>query len=184
MLIVGLGNPGSQYKKTPHNIGKEILEDFAKDFAFPPFKDNKKEAFSVTSKKILNQKIILAKPLIYMNDSGRAVKNLLLYFKLNPEDLWIIHDDLDLNFGKIKISKNRSSAGHKGVESIIDALHTKNFTRFRIGINPGFKPEATSFVLKKISKKEKTDGVIKLTGESLIFSIENGIVKAMSKYNK
>jgi len=183
MVIVGLGNPGSQYKRTRHNIGRDILESFAKNFLFPSFKENKKKVFSATKKEIFNKKVILSISLIYMNESGKAVKNLLSYFKAGIKDLWVIHDDLDLPIGKIRISKNRSSGGHQGVQSIINYLGTKNFIRFRVGIKPKFRSEAEKFVLKKFTKTEKISENTKLVEEILIFAIENGIDKTMQKFN-
>jgi len=183
MLIVGLGNPGSQYKKTRHNIGRNILESFAKNFIFPSFKENKRKAFSATEKEIFNKKVILGLSLIYMNESGRAIKNLLSFFKLGIKDLWIIHDDLDLPLGKIRISKNRSAGGHKGVQSIIDHLGIKNFVRFRVGIGRKFALAPNVEVLKKFAKTEKIDEITKLIEKALIFAIENGIDKTMQKFN-
>ncbi len=134
-LIVGLGNPGKEYENTPHNVGFMVLDEF-----------NKKELPGVR----------FFKPNTFMNNSGIAVKKEMRKLKLKPSHLIVVHDDIDIPLGQIKISQNKGSAGHKGVESIIQALGTKVFTRIRIGICPSAgKPEnVESFVLKKFSKEE------------------------------
>jgi PTH1 family peptidyl-tRNA hydrolase len=185
ILIVGLGNPGKKFENTRHNIGKIVVKKFAKNFKFPKFKLEKKLLAEISKKEIEKEKIILALPITFMNLSGHSVKNLISYFKLPFFNLWVVHDDLDLPLGKIRISKNRSSAGHKGVESIIDILGTKNFVRFRIGIKTFKKIKAADFVLQKFEKNEKKiiDKVIDLAIGALFFSIKNGLEKAMNKYN-
>jgi len=156
-LIVGLGNPGKKFIATRHNIGRATVKYLAQVFNFPNFKlkDNLK-AF-VTEKRIKNKKIILAILTTYMNDSGKGVKKLVDYYNIKPESLLIIHDELDLPLGKLKLSFGRSSAGHKGVQSIIDNLKTNKFYRLRIGIeNRKTKKIPTEkYVLEKFNKKEK-----------------------------
>jgi len=131
-LIVGLGNPGSKYEKTRHNIGFMVIDEIIDNFKFPIL--NFKSIFNAKISK--KQEVILAKPLAFMNNSGQAVKSLIRYWKLEIENLTVIHDDIDLPLGEIKVQQGRSSAGHKGVQSIIDALGTNNFIRVRIGIRP------------------------------------------------
>ena len=157
IIIIGLGNPGQEFKNTRHNIGFEVLDKIKEENDFPDFAFSKKFNAQI-SEGILNQeKTILAKPQTFMNDSGKSVKQLTDYYKVKEKALIVIHDDIDVALGKIKISEDSSSAGHKGVQSIIDKLKTKDFYRFRIGILPTKgKPEETEkFVLKKFTKKEK-----------------------------
>ena len=115
--------------------------------------------------------VVLAEPETFMNNSGRAVKELVNYYKTNPEDLWVIHDDIDLPVGEFKISKGQGSAGHKGVQSVMDELGTKEFNRVRIGICPeSGKPERVEdFVLKKFTgeEREKIEEVIKKVAEEM-----------------
>ncbi len=154
-LIVGLGNPEKKYKNNRHNIGFQIVDALLEQIergARKKKKDSFAEMVIIKNKKA---ETFLVKPLTFMNNSGLAVKKIIKEFKIKPENLILIHDEIDLPFGKIKISKNSSSAGHKGVESVIDALKTKNFTRIRVGINPGFKTDTAEFVLKNFSAKEK-----------------------------
>jgi peptidyl-tRNA hydrolase, PTH1 family len=136
ILIVGLGNPGPKYQNTRHNIGSRIIDEL--------------ESLSLPN-------VILAKPATFMNESGKAVKRLTKNYKLKTGDLIVVHDDIDLALGTIKIAKNRGSAGHKGVESIIKELGTKDFNRIRIGICPGAgKPENVErFVLQNFTKQEE-----------------------------
>jgi PTH1 family peptidyl-tRNA hydrolase len=166
-LLVGLGNPGKKYQKTRHNIGFRVIAEL----------------------KSLNLKgVILAKPGTYMNQSGQAVKKLIKNYKLKIKNLIIIHDDIDLPLGKIRIIKNRGAAGHKGVESIIKELKTKDFVRFRIGIQPktGKPKNPEKFVLQKFNKEEEkiVREVIKKTATAIELSLGEGLEKAMQKYNK
>lgn len=134
ILIVGLGNPGKKYKKTRHNVGHLLIDEFPK-----------------------RRNFIIAKPQTFMNESGKAVKALVKFYKIKLESLWVVHDDIDLPIGTIRISKNRGAAGHKGVQSIIKELKTKDFWRIRIGIQPktGKPKNVEKFVLQKFEKEEE-----------------------------
>ncbi|MEK7557729.1 MAG: aminoacyl-tRNA hydrolase [Patescibacteria group bacterium] len=164
-IIVGLGNPDKQYKKTRHNIGWLAIDVLANKLNLT-WQNNKK--FSAEIAK--NNEIILVKPLTYMNNSGQSVQAVLTFYKLLPKKfnlltnknsdlsqiLTVIHDDLDIDFGKYKISIDSRSAGHNGVESIIKNLKTKNFKRIRIGIKNFSltKIPAEKFVLQNFNKEE------------------------------
>lgn len=179
IIIIGLGNPGKKFEKTRHNLGQMAVKNFAKIFDFPNFREKKKLKTFFSQKKVFGQKIILALPITFMNESGQAVKLLVISYQLSVNNLWLVHDDLDLPCGNLRISYGKSSGGHKGVESIIKVLKTKNFVRFRLGIKPDFKPEAKEFVLKKFSQKEKLlikEG-IKKTAEALEIAIKGGLEK-------
>jgi PTH1 family peptidyl-tRNA hydrolase len=148
-LIIGLGNPGQKYNNTRHNVGFEILDLLSKDFKF-------EKKFHAEIAK--NGELLLAKPQTFMNLSGSAVQAIMTFYKITPDNLTVIHDDLDINIGEYKIQTNRSSAGHNGVQSIIDTLGTKDFHRIRVGIksekaNPNIPVE--NFVLNKFSKEEE-----------------------------
>jgi len=124
-----LGNPGKKYAKTLHNVGFILLDKFAEDKHLSWKKDSKAQALVAKDENLL-----LVKPQTYMNRSGISVAYVLSYYKLNPSDLLVIHDDIDLNFGQTKLQKNIGPAGHLGVEDIIVSIKTKNFTRFRVGV--------------------------------------------------
>ena len=183
ILIVGLGNPGEQYENTRHNVGFRAADQFKRDLDLADFVFDKKSN-SFFSK---NSDLLIVKPDTYMNLSGQAVSSLSGYYKVGEENKIIVHDDIDLPIGQIKISKGRGSGGHKGVESIIKNLGTKNFIRIRIGIMPKKgKPKKTEdFVLKKFNKEEKEiiDGIISKSVEAIRAIIKDGPEKAMSIFN-
>jgi PTH1 family peptidyl-tRNA hydrolase len=170
MLIIGLGNPGKKFEKTRHNIGARVIDEL----------------------KVLDlEKVILAKPQTFMNVSGKTVKALIKTSDLKPGNLIVIHDDMDLPMGKIRIVKNRGSAGHKGVKSIIKELGTKGFIRIRIGIQPATsdkkqKTKTEKFVLQKFTKEEEIilNGVIGKAVQAIETLIKQGAEKAMNLYNQ
>lgn len=156
ILIIGLGNPSKKYQKTRHNIGFKIIDAFAEKNNFPDFELNKKFETLISENISNDEKIILAKPQTFMNNSGKAVKKIIKNLLSKSLKIIIIHDDIDIGIGKIKISENRGSAGHKGVQSIIDELKTKNFTRLRIGIKQTNQQKTTEeFVLQNFTKDEE-----------------------------
>jgi len=168
MLIIGLGNPGKKHEKTRHNAGFLAVDEFAKKNSFPDFNFSKKFN-ALISEKSLNQKLILAKPQTFMNGSGKAVKALLGFYKINPENLLVIHDDIDILSDKIKVSKDQGAAGHKGVESVISEIGTKNFWRIRLGILPkkGKPKNVESFVLQRFKKEDNLDKILEKTSEEI-----------------
>ena len=160
ILIVGLGNPGPKYKFTRHNLGFMAIDNLQLTIdKFSDWKNIKKLQAEISKGEINDQKVFLVKPQTFMNNSGKAVKVLTKTYPLNPKNLIVIHDDIDLPLGKIRISRGRGAAGHKGVESIIKELGTKNFIRFRIGVKPktyNLEPKILDrFVLKKFNKEEE-----------------------------
>jgi len=183
LLIAGLGNSSIKYNNTRHNVGfktiDQIQENWKTIYNFSEWKLSPKFNGELSEGKIAKTKIILVKPTTYMNNSGIAVKKIVEFNKIPYGDVFIIHDDFDLPFGKIKKSYGRGSAGHKGAESIIMTLKTKNFTRIRIGINPADKklpPKSLdSFVLAQFTENEKKEipNIIKKTA-SLIDQIACG----------
>jgi len=190
LLIIGLGNPGWKFQKTRHNLGFRVVDELVRKNNFPIFKLSKKFLAEISEGKIADQKVILAKPQTFMNLSGKSVKKLTNNLQLTTYNLWVIHDDLDLPLGKIRISVGRGAAGHKGVESIIKELKTKNFVRFRVGVKPktsNLKPETLDrFVLQKFTREEEKilKKIIKKTIEIINFSLKSGIEKTMQKFNK
>lgn len=156
ILIIGLGNPGAKYRNTPHNLGFETLDIIKKQGNFSFWNNKAKLKAKISQGRINDEKIILAKPQTFMNQSGEAVCQLKNFYKIQPKDIWLIHDDLDLDLGDIRIKNNSGAGGHKGVESIIDKLGTKDFIQLKIGIGPkSEKIKAEKFVLQKFSKEKQ-----------------------------
>lgn len=183
-LIVGLGNPGPKYRMTRHNAGFMAIHKLAEDFNI---KANTTKFQSILGQgTIADNKVILAQPITYMNNSGMAVRQLVDYYKIEREKLIIIYDDLDLPPGKIRIKKKGSSGGHNGVSSIIESLGTQEVPRIRIGI--GSPPEdfpVIDYVLGHFTAEEIPIIEDTLSKISPIIEeiIENGFQKAMNKYN-
>lgn len=211
IIIIGLGNPGKAYQGTRHNIGRLVVSNWQKITGFSNFKFRKKFSALVSKGIFAKKNIILALPETFMNNSGKSVRILAKTYKLKPNNLIVIHDDIDLPLGKIKIVRNRGAAGHRGVESIIEELKTsyksfrdytpiveqssqrgtagqaKNFIRFRIGIRPetGKPKDVEEFVLQNFNKKEKGDikEIIRKTTDALEIALKENLNKAMQKYN-
>ena len=162
-LVVGLGNPGGQYQRQRHNIGFILLDQHALEKGYV-WEDQAK----FNSLFIKDEDRIFLKPQTYMNNSGSAVSKVLSFYKIEPKDLVVIHDDLDLDFGRIKKVFDSDSAGHHGVEDIIEKIGTKEFTRLRVGIGrPRLKEQVNDYVLSDFSHEELTE-IIKLDIFSLL----------------
>ena len=179
-IIIGLGNPGKKFENTRHNVGFMAIDKFAKENNFSDFKLEKKFDALVSE----NENVLLVKPETFMNESGVAARKILS--KKNTEDIVIIHDDIDLPVGKIKIVKDRGSAGHKGVESIIQNIGNNNLIRIRIGIAGQKDVSAKSVVLKKFSPEEQkiVDDAIQKASNALNLFLKEGLDKTMNEYNK
>lgn len=202
-LIVGLGNPGVKYEKTRHNLGFMVVEAFLQKFQDvknTTWEDNKKLKSDI--KEILwetqvkgqeSEKIILAKPKTFMNNSGMAVSLIAKFYKIKPTDIWIINDEADLPLGSLKIRFGGASAGHKGVESIIDTLKNDKFWRFRMGIGEQkhglhvrqAKAGIEDFVLGKFSGQErsKIKDEIKRAVNAIETGLEKGLESAQNQFN-
>ena len=188
-LIVGLGNPGKKYEKTRHNLGFAVLDALLQKLTpveKTVWKEDKKSNSLIA--KISN--LVLAKPRTFVNRSGVAIKKLTRHYTLDPKGLFIVHDDLDLPLGKIKIRKGGGSGGHKGVDSIIKELGTPDFVRFRLGIgHPGpgsSEKEVEGYVLSPFGRGEKDEArrMVKKTVEAIKIALEGGIEQAMSRINQ
>ncbi len=158
-IIVGLGNPGKEYENTRHNIGFRVIDCINKDFD-GVFEFDEKLNSEVSEIKVKGKKILLVKPRTFMNNSGEAVRKLAKSHKLKSVDLVVIHDDLDVPFGKVKASFGRSSAGHRGVGSIIKALKTDKFYRVRFGTSGAKLAKIRKVKDKRKRVKEMNDFVV------------------------
>jgi PTH1 family peptidyl-tRNA hydrolase len=168
-IFFGLGNPGADYAMTRHNAGFIFLDKLREHYNLPQFTQNKRFHADVTDgPHETYAKVILVKPFTFMNHSGDSVQRILSYYKLNMQDIVIIHDDLDIEIGKFKISTNMRAAGHNGIQNIIENLGTQEFTRIRIGVeaeggrNNRGPITGEKYVLQKFSPDElqRLDDVI------------------------
>ncbi len=186
-LIVGLGNPGDQYNGTRHNLGFFEIDKLSNNENFTEWKMEKKFNAILSSGKIVNEKVTLAKPQTYMNNSGVAVAKIANYYKITPSDIIVIQDDLDLPMGTLRISHNASSGGHKGIQSIIENIQSQEFIRLRIGISGEKMGEtpAEDYVLQKFSQEEKNiiDSGAGLLIEAIETTIGMGVLEAMNEFN-
>lgn len=132
-IVIGIGNPDPEYQDTRHNVGWAFLDWLAKKYDFAGFKENRSDHTLSAKGSIEKAKVVLAKPLTYVNNSGQAAAKLKNFYKAKPEDIIVIQDDLDIPFGSVKLSFDRNSGGHRGIESVIKSLKTKKFWRIRIG---------------------------------------------------
>jgi len=189
--VVGLGNPGEEYEQTRHNTGRIALARFLDAISADEPKLNKKYLALSTEGKLKKEKILVLFPETYMNKSGGSIKNLITS-KKKAEQLIVVHDDLDLGLGKIKITFNRGSGGHRGVESIIRAIKTEGFIRVRVGISASTpsgkvkKPkDVDTFIIGKFSPKELEvmKKVSKKVSEALLTIVSDGRERAMSEFN-
>lgn len=163
-LIIGLGNPGKQYIKTRHNIGFGVVNSLQQGFDFPKFKLAKKLQAEISSGQIYDQKVILAQPQTFMNNSGIAIALLKQFYKIKPSDMIIVRDDIDLDFGQVRVKQASGSGGHNGINSIVEHLGTNEFTQIKIGIkNTSLeKIDPSKFVLANFTSSElKSLGQIK-----------------------
>ena len=200
-LVVGLGNPGEQYTNTRHNAGREIASAYARAIELGEFRFEKKWKAEITEGVVANiqikgkyrntqhakatEKIAVILPNTMMNKSGTAVGVAARFFKIKPKDIFIIHDDADIALGATKLSFGKRSAGHKGVESVIRALKTKDFWRLRIGIAGRRDIPAEKLVLKKFTPDEARimKKVMKKTMTALSAIAADGPERAMNSYN-
>ncbi len=184
-LIVGLGNPGDNYQLTRHNMGFMVINYLAQLYGI---RVNKRGCLSLYGEgKFNNQKVLLAKPRTFMNRSGGAVKKLLDFFKVKLIDLMVIHDDIDLEFGRLRIVDGGGHGGHKGVFSIIETINSQDFKRVKIGIGrPGYDESIEDYVLSPFypDESDRLSQVITRAGEAVETIILKGPSQAMTYFNK
>lgn len=170
-LIVGLGNPGKQYERTRHNIGFMVLDALQEhEDSLGKWEMSKKFNSATTGGMINGEKVLIAKPQAFMNNSGQAVQLIAHYYKIIPEHIIVVHDDKDIALGEIKVQSDRGAAGHNGIKSIIEHIGTKNFARIRVGVrskNERKMRDTAKFVLAKFGLLER-----KIVQESIRNSIE------------
>lgn len=157
LLVVGLGNPGPQYATTRHNVGFMVADLLAARIG-APFKVHKKSGAEIVTGQLGGRSVVLAKPRTYMNESGRQVGPLAKFYSLPPGDVIVLHDELDIDFGRIRLKLGGGEGGHNGLRSVANALGTKDFQRVRIGIGrPPGRKEPAAFVLEPFNANERDE---------------------------
>ncbi len=183
-IIVGLGNPGKRYEATRHNIGFMTIDEIARIKRVSIRETG--EGYLSGSSNAEGEEVILAEPMTYMNRSGEAVRRLLADHKGSHQDLVVIHDDMDMVLGRVRIKTKGGHGGHNGVSSIIDRIGTNRFIRVKIGIGrrPGVDP--ADFVLGRFDKDELAivDDTVRRAAEVALYIVSNDIKDAMNRYNR
>lgn len=185
-LMIGLGNPGEEYARTRHNVGRAALMAAQKKFSFADFSANKKWNALVSEGKIGKEKIALVLPETFVNKSGNAVLPARNFYKVKPERVIVVHDDVDMLIGSVKLSFNKNSGGHKGVESVMRATKTKKFWRMRIGVQKKRRVAGEDLVLQKFRPDEELiiKKVIKKSAAAIEAIANESPERAMNAYNQ
>ncbi|MBM7866393.1 aminoacyl-tRNA hydrolase [Heliobacterium gestii] len=182
--IVGLGNPGLQYARTRHNIGFMVIDRLAEMWGADGFRDKFQGLCSEA--RVDGEKVLLLKPQTYMNLSGQAVAAMAVFYKLPPEDILVIYDDMDLNLGKLRARAKGSSGGHNGMKSIIALLGTEEFPRLKMGIGrPAGRRPAAAHVLESFTDEERetVKAMIDQGGDAAALWLRRDIIEVMNRFN-
>ena len=185
LCIAGLGNPGSRYARTPHNIGFWVVDELASRYGIPVSRNE--SGTLLGGGRIGSTQVLLVKPQTFMNNSGAGIGAVMHFRKLSPESLIVVHDELDLSWCALRIRENGSAAGHNGVKSIIGALKTDVFTRVRVGIRPNHAIQnAADYVLAPLERDLQLDEreVVSYTADAIAAIVAEGAAKAMAKFNR
>ena len=183
-LIVGLGNPTPQYEKTRHNVGFEVIDHLVEEYGIAL--DTAKHKGVYGKGRIEGQQVILLKPMTYMNLSGESVVQVANYFKILPEDIIVIYDDINLDVGRLRIREKGSAGGHNGIKNIIAQLGTEEFPRIRVGV--GMKPprmDLADYVLSRFGKDEQElmEMGYEKACKATALMVQDEIAQAMNQYN-
>ena len=183
-LIAGLGNPGKDYRHTRHNIGFMVIDHLSNELKIPVKKVKQKSLIGIG--KLDNKEILLVKPQTFMNNSGESIAPLMRYYKVPHQNLMVIHDDLDLPFGIIRIRPTGGTSGQKGMKSIIEKIGSQEFPRIRMGIGrPPGHMDPVDFVLENFSKDQLSilENILEDATNAIKTFIIDGLNKAMNTYN-
>lgn len=183
-LVVGLGNPGKEYENTRHNAGFCVMDALAKECVASLVSKKFKALIDIVM--IHNEKVLLMKPQTFMNLSGEAVLQAMNFYQIEPKDIIVVYDDMDLPVGKIRLREKGSAGGQNGMKNIIKLLHTQEFPRIRIGIGKNEHIPTVDYVLGKIGKEDKEafEQTVMLAKDAIIYSMNHTFVDTMSAYNK
>lgn len=187
-LIVGLGNPGEQYRGTRHNVGFEVVDETARRWDVP-FRSAPADALLANAPAVPEGRgaVLLAKPLTYMNRSGFAVGALLRYYRIEPGDLLVVTEDVNLSLGRLRARRQGSSGGHNGLRSIIEALAGDGFSRLRVGVGRGDpRQKLSGRVLSRFARAERPemDDSVRRAADAVEMFVETGIGPVMNAFNR
>jgi PTH1 family peptidyl-tRNA hydrolase len=184
-LVVGLGNPGAEYEQTAHNLGFMVVDRLADRHGI---KVGRRDCLALVGQGIVGgKKVLLAKPQTFMNDSGESVEGLLVKYEIAAGDLVLVYDELDLPWQSVRIRPNGSAAGHRGVDSIIRCVRTKEFPRVRLGVHGGRREkDGAQIVLAKLKRahRQELDELLDYASQAVESIIAEGVEKSMAKYNR
>lgn len=183
-LIIGLGNPGEEYAHTRHNVGHMVIDLLAQQLGLTLSRNSHEAVW--TGAPFGDDQIVVAKPTTYMNDSGRAVKALLSDLELEPSAMIVVHDDIDLELGEVRVRASGGAGGHRGVESIVQMIGAGDFARARVGVGrPPGKQDPADYVLREFSKADRgeIDFAIATAAQAIVHVLEHGVESAMNEYN-
>lgn len=183
-LIVGLGNPGKEYEKTRHNAGFRVMDAIAD--ALQVECNQKKFKALVCLTRVKQEQVLLMKPQTYMNSSGEALGEAMRFYHIDPKDILVIYDDMDLPVGKIRLREKGSAGGQNGVKSIIAHIGTQEFNRIRVGIGKDARVNVVDWVLGNIRKEDQEAHLasIELAKDAAIYSIHHPFMETMNRFNK
>jgi len=184
-IMVGLGNPGKQYEHTRHNVGFDVIDELSRRFNIPLDQSKLKGLYGIGFYK--GEKVLLLKPLTYMNLSGESIRAVMDYYDIDLEDLLVIYDDLDLPVGKIRLRQKGSAGGHNGIKSTVAHLGTQQFNRIRIGIDrPQNGMSVPDYVLGKFHKEEQSQvqDVIQKSADACEAWLERPFIQVMNDFNQ
>ena len=184
-IFIGLGNPGDRYQNTRHNLGYLSLDCFMERHQLEGLRDDKKSEGSLLKSELFDQKFLLFKSSRYMNESGLSINRLRKYRNISMQDICIIHDDLDLNIGEVRIKYSGGHGGHNGLRNIIQACGTNDFIRIRMGIGHPEKDEVIDYVLSKPKKAEKEvlDQSTYEAADVMDSLLQRGLDETMNRFN-
>ena len=182
-LVVGLGNPGKEYEKTRHNVGFMVVDRLCEKLNVKLDKSKCKAIYGIAM--VNGDKVIIAKPQTYMNLSGTSVKSLMKFYNIETQDLIVVHDDLDLPVGKLRLRMSGSSGGQRGMGNIIDLLGSKDINRIRVGISHDKNYDTVDYVLGKFNKEDSLliNEMCDKAADAIIYSFDHNFDLVMSKFN-
>ncbi|MEN4449682.1 aminoacyl-tRNA hydrolase [Mycobacterium sp. SM3041] len=182
LLVVGLGNPGPRYETTRHNVGFLVADILAERIG-SGFKVHKKSGAEVTTGRLGGRSVVLAKPRTYMNESGRHVGPLAKFYSVAPADVVVLHDELDIDFGRIRLKFGGGEGGHNGLRSVASALGTKDFQRVRIGVGrPPGRQDPAAFVLENFNSRERPElgAILEQAADATELLLQHGVEAAQN----